>query len=117
MKKIEAYIKSEKLKDIIKKLKETNAPGFSYHNITGHGKEEKVKLKGEPIFGPPTLIIEDILPRTKVEVICNDEDVEKIIEVIHEGSSTKNPGDGMLFVSPITDAYRLRIKEKILRIE
>ncbi len=117
MKKIEAYVKSDKLKEVIKKLKEINAPGFSYYNVTGHGKEEEIKggvgLGGRAAF----TIREDILPRSKVEVICNDEDIDKIIEAIRGGCCTTKQGDGMVFVSTITDTYRLKSKEKISKIE
>ena len=115
MKKIEAYIKSERLKETINKLKEIKAPGFTYYNVTGHGKEEKVKVV---VAGRAVAAIrEDILPRTKIEVVCNDDDTENIVNAIREGCCISKPGDGMVFVSPVTDAYRLRTKEKVSKIE
>ncbi|WP_309492437.1 P-II family nitrogen regulator [Candidatus Hecatella orcuttiae] len=116
MKKIEAYIKSDKLKEAIHELKKIGVPGFTYYAVTGHGREEEVKgFVPRGISAIP--IKEDILPRTKIEIMCNDKDVDKIFEAIWKACCTKKPGDGMVFVSPITAAYKLKAKEKLSKLE
>jgi nitrogen regulatory protein PII len=49
--------------------------------------------------------------------MCNDKDVDKIFEAIWKACCTKKPGDGMVFVSPITAAYKLKAKEKLSKLE
>ncbi|WP_309493512.1 P-II family nitrogen regulator [Candidatus Hecatella orcuttiae] len=114
MKKIEAYIRAERLKETIQKLKEIGAPGFTYYDVRGHGREYKSGFTPTP-FTPP--IVEDILPRSKIEVFCEDGDVEKIVDAIRGGCCTAKPGDGMVFISTIDEAQRLKTKEKVQKLE
>lgn len=54
----------------------------------------------------------DFLPKVKIEIICNDEEVEEIVEVICENAKTGKPGDGKIFVYPVEEVIRIRTREK-----
>jgi nitrogen regulatory protein P-II 1 len=54
----------------------------------------------------------DILPKTKIEIVVEDKEVEKIIDVLTIAASTGSIGDGKIFVSPIEDAIRIRTRER-----
>jgi nitrogen regulatory protein P-II 1 len=47
----------------------------------------------------------------KIELICNDEDSDKLVEVISKYARTGKSGDGWIFVSPIEKAVRIRTGE------
>ena len=40
--------------------------------------------------------------------MCEDAQIDLFLDVIQWSSSTGNPGDGMIFVSEIVDAIRIR---------
>lgn len=45
--------------------------------------------------------------RTKVEIVVPDERVEELIQLVQKTVSTKQPGDGVIFVSELLSATRL----------
>jgi nitrogen regulatory protein P-II 1 len=44
----------------------------------------------------------------KIEIVCNDSDVTKIIEIISMKGRTGNPGDGIIYVSGVEKAVRVK---------
>lgn len=52
-----------------------------------------------------------LIPKRLLSIIVNDEDVEPVINTIISVNKTGNPGDGKIFVLPITDAIRVRTGE------
>jgi nitrogen regulatory protein P-II 1 len=54
----------------------------------------------------------DFLPKVKIELIIEDEMVEKAVEAIRTSAQTGRIGDGKIFVSSIEDAIRIRTGER-----
>ena len=54
----------------------------------------------------------DILPKTKFEIVIDEEDVKKATDIIVRTACTDTIGDGKIFVSTIDDAIRIRTGEK-----
>ena len=54
----------------------------------------------------------DFLPKVKIELIIEDEMVEKAVEAIRSSAQTGRIGDGKIFVSSIEDAIRIRTGER-----
>ena len=54
----------------------------------------------------------DFLPKVKIELIIEDEMVEKAVEAIRSSAHTGRIGDGKIFVSRIDDAIRIRTGER-----
>ena len=54
----------------------------------------------------------DILPKVKVEVIVNDEDVQKVVTAIVSTAWTGSIGDGKIFVLPVESVIRIRTGER-----
>ncbi|WP_456435288.1 P-II family nitrogen regulator, partial [Methanopyrus sp.] len=54
----------------------------------------------------------DLLDKVMIEIVVDDEDVEKVIDIICEHARTGRPGDGKIFVIPIEDAVRVRTGER-----
>lgn len=44
----------------------------------------------------------------KLELVCADDQVSPLLDVIRATCCTGNPGDGMVFVSDVVDALRIR---------
>ena len=107
MKRIIAVIREEKLQDVKNSLAKIDCNGMNVSTIKGRGRQLGVK---ESYRGSNYCI--DLLPKTRVELIVNDEDVEKVSKAIIEGAQTGEVGDGKLFISDIVEVIRIRTGEK-----
>ena len=53
----------------------------------------------------------DFLPKVKIEVVLDDDQVDAAIEAIVDAAKTEKIGDGKIFVSPVEQAIRIRTGE------
>ena len=53
----------------------------------------------------------DLLPKTKIEIVVNDEEVDRVIETIVKNAQTGDIGDGKIFISSVEDVVRIRTGE------
>ncbi|MEE8346513.1 MAG: P-II family nitrogen regulator, partial [Dehalococcoidia bacterium] len=54
----------------------------------------------------------DMLPKVKIEVVVADSQVDKLVNTICDAAHTGHIGDGKIFVIPVSDAIRVRTREK-----
>ncbi len=54
----------------------------------------------------------DFLPKVKIEIVLPDGQVGQAIETIIKAAKTGKIGDGKIFVSTISEAYRIRTGER-----
>ena len=54
----------------------------------------------------------DFLPKIKLEVVLEDQQLEPAIAAIVKAAKTGKIGDGKVFVSPVEEAIRIRTEEK-----
>lgn len=106
MKKIEAIIRKSKFKEVKDALHTVGVNFFSYWDVTGVGNEKK----GHVYRGISYSTSE--IQRRYLSIVVNDDFLEPAIEAILKSASTDHVGDGKIFVSEITEAYRIRTGEK-----
>ncbi|MES2202269.1 MAG: P-II family nitrogen regulator [candidate division FCPU426 bacterium] len=107
MKKIEAIIRPEKLEPLRMYLEEIGCPGMMVTEIEGHGKQGGVQHQWR---GAEYKTI--FLPKIKLEIVVPDSNVKKICAGILEVCRSGAVGDGKIFISPVSDAIRIRTNEK-----
>ena len=107
MKKIEAIIKPFKLDDVKDALQEIGLTGITVTEARGFGRQ-----KGHTELYRGAEYVVDFLPKVKIEVVVNDDMVEKTIEAIVSAAQTGRIGDGKIFVSPVEDVIRIRTGER-----
>lgn len=107
MKKIEAYMRPEKLEEIKTVLEKYRLNGMSITQIMGCGNQ-----KGWKEYVRGTEVDFNFLQKIKIELIILDEQVENVIQSIIEVSHTGEFGDGKIFVYDVIDAVRVRTKER-----
>lgn len=107
MKKIEAFIRPEKLEEIKYVLNKLNLKGLSISQIMGCGNQKGWK---EYIRG--TEVEVNFLPKIKIETVVQDSQVEEVIKKISKIARTGETGDGKIFVSEVVDAMRIRTGER-----
>jgi len=54
----------------------------------------------------------DFLPKVKLELVVQDEDVERCIEAITKSAHTGKIGDGKIFVTAVERVIRIRTGEE-----
>mgnify|MGYP001813005704 CR=1 FL=1 len=107
MKKIEAYIRHEALETIRERLAAMGLPSMSVSEVKGSGRQKGFT---ESYRGSRTTIF--LRPKLKLEIAVNDDDVERVTDVILEESHTGQPGDGKIFVLGIEQTVRVRPGER-----
>ena len=107
MKKIEAIIKPFKLDEVKDALNQIGLKGITVLEAKGFGRQ-----KGHTELYRGAEYVVDFLPKVKLELIIEDEMVEKAVEAIRGSAHTGRIGDGKIFVSSIDDAIRIRTGER-----
>ena len=106
MKKIEAIIKPFKLDEVKDALQEANLQGITVLEAKGFGRQ-----KGHTELYRGAEYVVDFLPKVKIEVALDDDQVEPAIAAIIDAAKTDKIGDGKIFVSTIEQAIRIRTGE------
>ncbi|RUM49862.1 MAG: P-II family nitrogen regulator [Hydrogenothermus sp.] len=107
MKKIEAIIKPFKLDEVKEAISELGNFGMTISEVKGFGRQ-----KGHTELYRGAEYVIDFLPKIKIEIVVDDDMVEKVVEVISESARTGKVGDGKIFIIPIEDAIRIRTGER-----
>lgn len=108
MKKVEVIIRTDKLEDLKDALSKADlSKGMTVSQVLGHGNQ-----KGFPESFRGQKIIPTLLAKVKVEIIIQDELVDKLVDVIINAVSTGEVGDGKIFIFPINDVIRIRTGER-----
>ena len=106
MKKIEAIIKPFKLDEVKEALQEIGLQGITVTEAKGFGRQ-----KGHTELYRGAEYVVDFLPKVKIEVVLEDDLVERAVEAIQQAAKTDRIGDGKIFVSPVEQAIRIRTGE------
>ncbi len=107
MKKVEAIIKPFKLDDVKEALNEIGIQGMTITEVKGYGRQ-----KGHKEIYRGAEYVVDFIPKIKIEVIIEDDWLDKVIDTICEAAKTGKLGDGKIFVINIEGAVRVRTGEK-----
>lgn len=107
MKKIEAIVRHFKLEDIKNALNDAGVEGMTITEVKGFGRQ-----KGHTEMYRGTEYAIDFVPKVKIEVVCDDQSVDQIIDTLINTAQTGQIGDGKIFVTDLNDAIRIRTGEK-----
>ncbi|HWQ74604.1 MAG TPA: P-II family nitrogen regulator [Syntrophomonas sp.] len=107
MKKIEAIIRPSKLEELKSALEKIGIRGLTVYDVKGRGLQgfEKQYYRGQEHKV-------DLLPKVKLEIVCQDESVENVISQILNICKTGKQGDGKIFVYPVERIIRISTREE-----
>lgn len=108
MKRIDAYIKSNRFVEVIEDLHEIEGlTGVSVMDIKGfgrtRGKDEQVRIVDNNI---------NWVPHVKLEIVCRDDLVEEVVGAIRKGAHTGLRADGKIYIYEALDAIRISTGER-----
>jgi nitrogen regulatory protein P-II 1 len=106
MKRIEIIIPHRKLEDAHKILKDVNTGGMTYYTVEGSGR---IKAERITVGRGTTQTQPDYIPRTKVEVVVKDHQVDELISKITNKLSSEL--GGKIFVVDIPVALDIGTKK------
>ncbi len=107
MKKIEAIIKPFKLDEVKEALHEIGLQGITVLEAKGFGRQ-----KGHTELYRGAEYVVDFLPKVKIELVIDDDLVERAIEAIQQSAHTGRIGDGKIFITQVEEAIRVRTGER-----
>lgn len=107
MKKIEAIIKPFKLEDVKDALTAMEITGMTVSEVKGYGRQQ-----GHSELYRGAEYVVDFLPKIKIDIIVNDDAVDKAVTAIVEAAKTGKIGDGKIFVSSVEKVVRIRTSEE-----
>jgi len=106
MKKIEAVIKPFKLDEVKDALNGIGIKGMTMSEVKGYGRQ-----KGHTEIYRGAEYVVDFIPKIKLEIIVEDEQVDQVIDTIVKMARTGKIGDGKIFVLPVERVIRVRTGE------
>jgi|TARA_B100001248_G_scaffold251702_1_gene227074 nitrogen regulatory protein P-II 1 len=106
MKLIKAIIKPFKLDDVKKAVEDAGVSGMTVIEAKGYGRQ-----KGHTEIYRGSEYTVDFLPKTVLEVVVEDSQVDSVTRAIIEASKTGKIGDGKIFVLPVESIIRIRTEE------
>ena len=107
MTKIEAIIRPNRFDQVKEALATLGVEGMTVSEVRGHGRQ---KGHTENYRGREYDI--SLLPKLRVEIVAQDDRVDKIIDTIIENAATGEIGDGKIFLYKAEEAIRIRNRER-----
>jgi nitrogen regulatory protein PII len=106
MKLVTAIIKPFKLDDVREAISEIGIDGLTVTEVKGFGRQ-----KGHTELYRGAEYQVDFLPKVKLDIAVQDEQVERLVETIVGAAKTGKIGDGKVFVYDLEQAVRIRTGE------
>ena len=106
MKKIEAIIRHHKLDEVKDDLIEQGIHGMTTTEVRGFGRQ-----RGHTEMYRGTEYNVDFVPKTKVEVVVTDAQLDQAVKAIVNAAKTGQVGDGKIFIHDIAESIRIRTGE------
>lgn len=106
MKMVTAIIKPFKLDDVRQALSDVGVQGLTATEVKGFGRQ-----KGHTELYRGAEYVVDFLPKVKLDIAIDADQVDTVIDAIIKAARTGKIGDGKIFVSDISHVVRIRTGE------
>lgn len=107
MKLVVAVLKPFKLDDVKERLKALGVSGMTLTEVQGFGRQ---RGHTEVYRGAEYEV--DFVPKLRVEVVVDDDNVDAVVDAIVEAAGTGKIGDGKVWVVPVETIVRVRTGER-----
>ncbi len=107
MKLITAIVKPAKVDDIKTALQTNGVPGLTISEASGFGRQKGHK---EIYRGAEYTV--DLIPKVRIEVLVDDQDADRIVDLIVATANSGSIGDGKVWVTSVETVVRVRTNER-----
>lgn len=104
---VQTIIRPEKLDSVKKALEEKGFLAMSIIELDGRGEQKGITLE----FRGRKVEV-DTIPKVKLELVVQDQDVDTVIATVRESARTGKVGDGKIFVLPVEMMAKVRTDEE-----
>ncbi len=106
MKLVSAVIKPFKLDEVREALSQIGVQGMTVTEVKGFGRQ-----KGHTELYRGAEYVVDFIPKTKIDIGIDDDQLDAVLDAITSSASTGKIGDGKIFVTELDKAIRIRTGE------
>jgi nitrogen regulatory protein P-II 1 len=103
---VTAIVKPHRIDDVKDALREIGVGGLTTTDVEGFGRQ---RGHTEVYRGAEYQV--DFVPKVKVEIVVEDDDVDGIVDAIAKAARTGKIGDGKLWVCDVDRVMRIRTGE------
>ena len=107
MKLITAIVKPSRVDDIKQVLQSNGVQGMSVSEAQGFGRQKGHK---EVYRGAEYVV--DLIPKVRIEILVDDSDLQRILDLVVSTANTGSIGDGKVWVTPVETVVRVRTNER-----
>jgi nitrogen regulatory protein P-II 1 len=107
MKIVIAVIRPHRLQDVKDALSNAGVVGLTVTDVRGAGRQ-----KGQIERYRGSEYNMDLIPKAKIEVAIEDDQVETVVQAIRNSAYTGEIGDGKIFIMPLADSMRIRTGDR-----
>ena len=107
MKVVVAVIKPFKLDDVKQALEDLGIQGMTVSDVRGFGRQ---KGHTEVYRGAEYQV--DFVPKTRIEIAVDDDQVNEVVKAIVTSAKTDSIGDGKVWVMSAEEVVRIRTGER-----
>jgi nitrogen regulatory protein P-II 1 len=103
MKEIKAYIRKIKVEETVHALEKIGVTDMTILDVMEVGSQadpRSLKLSID--------IVEKFAKVAKLEIVSRDDKVAQIVKTLREAACTGAPGDGIIYVTPVESAIKIR---------
>ena len=106
MKLVTAIVKPHRIDEVKETLRELGVNGLTTTDVEGFGRQ-----RGHTEIYRGAEYQVDFVPKIKVEVLCEDEQVSGVVDALAKAARTGKIGDGKIWVMPVEQVLRIRTGE------
>lgn len=106
MKIVTAIVKPFKLEDVKENLRGAGIQGMTVTETRGFGRQ-----RGHTEVYRGAEYVVDFVPKVKIEVLCDDAQVDAVVQSIMSTARTGKIGDGKIYVTAAEQVWRIRTGE------
>ncbi|HEX2895192.1 MAG TPA: P-II family nitrogen regulator [Marmoricola sp.] len=107
MKLVTAVIKPHKWEDVRAALETVGVTGMTVSEVSGYGRQ---KGHTEVYRGAEYDIA--LVPKIRVEIVVDDQDVDAVADAIVRAAQTGRIGDGKVWIAPVETVIRVRTGDR-----
>jgi nitrogen regulatory protein P-II 1 len=107
MKLITAIVKPSRVDEIKHALQANGIQGMTVSEAQGFGRQKGHK---EVYRGAEYIV--DLIPKVRIEILVDDSDLQRVLDLVVDTANTGSIGDGKVWVTPVETVVRVRTNER-----